>query len=151
MSDVVDKQTRSRMMSGIKGRDTQPELLIRKALHSQGFRYQLHYKGLPGKPDLAFPKYKAIILINGCFWHGHRCHLFKWPSTRKEFWKAKITSNQDRDKRNLSKYQESGWRTLIIWECALKGKSSWPLDQVSDWAAYWLLHGSGDIEIKGPS
>lgn len=147
--DVVDKQTRSRMMSGIKGRNTQPELLIRKSLHRQGFRYRLHYKGLPGKPDLVFPMYGAIIVINGCFWHGHHCHLFKWPSTRKEFWKTKITSNQVRDVHNLAKYQELGWRTLVIWECALKGRTSWPLEKISDWIAYWLLHESGDIEISG--
>src|SRR5690349_2323893 len=107
--DLVDKQTRSRMMSGIRGRDTQPELLIRKSLHKQGFRYRLHYKDLPGKPDLVFPAYKAIILINGCFWHGHQCHLFKWPATRREFWKTKITANQTRDARNLSTYSELGW------------------------------------------
>jgi DNA mismatch endonuclease (patch repair protein) len=149
MTDSVDKQTRSRMMAGIKGRDTQPELLIRKALHRQGFRYRLHYKSLPGKPDLVFPAYRAIILINGCFWHGHHCHLFKWPATRKEFWKTKISANQARDVRNLAKYRELGWRTLVIWECALKGKASWPFEKIADWTAYWLLHESGDIEIQG--
>ena len=138
-------------MSGIKGRDTQPELLIRKSLHNQGFRYRLHYKGLPGRPDLVFPAYRALILINGCFWHGHRCHLFKWPSTRKEFWKEKTTANTVRDARNLLKYREQGWRTLTIWECALKGRTAWPIELVIDWTAQWLLHETTDIEIRGPA
>ncbi len=137
------------MMAGIRGEDTLPELRIRKSLHGQGFRYRLHYKALPGKPDLAFPSRRALILINGCFWHGHQCHLFKWPSTCKEFWKDKITANRTRDIKNLAKYRELGWRTLVIWECALKGKSAWPFDQVADWVAYWLLHQTEDIEIGG--
>ena len=151
MTDVVSKSTRSRMMAGIRGEDTLPELRIRKSLHGQGFRYRLHYKALPGKPDLAFPSRKALILINGCFWHGHRCHLFKWPSTRKEFWRDKITANRIRDSKNVAKYRELGWRTLVIWECALKGKNAWPFDQVADWVAYWLLHQTEDIEISGIS
>jgi len=149
MVDVVDKPTRSRMMSGIQGKNTRPELLVRQALHAQGFRYRLHYKGLPGKPDLVFPKHHAIILVNGCFWHGHGCHIFKWPQTRKEFWKTKITANKARDARNLAKYREMGWRALVIWECALKGKTAWPAGQVADWAASWLLHESEDAEIRG--
>lgn len=151
MSDIVDTQTRSRMMSGIKGRDTKHELLIRKALHRQGFRYRLHYKSLPGRPDMVFPSHRAIILINGCFWHGHHCRLFKWPATRREFWREKITANTQRDARNLTMYREQGWRTLIIWECALKGRTAWPLESVVDWTVQWLLHETGDIEIRGPA
>lgn len=149
MADVFTKAKRSEVMSRIRGQNTQPELWIRKSLHKQGFRYRLHHKGLPGKPDLVFPSYRAVILVNGCFWHGHRCHLFKWPSTRKEFWKTKITSNQTRDLRNLAKYRQLGWRTLMVWECALKGKFAWPLEQIADWIAYWLLHQTEDIEIRG--
>lgn len=151
MPDVVDSATRSRMMAGIRGQNTQPELLIRKLLHAQGFRYRLHYKSLPGRPDLVFPSRKAVILVNGCFWHGHDCRLFKWPATRKQFWKEKISSNVERDARNRVKYQASGWRTLIIWECALKGRTAWPIEVVIDWAAQWLLHEIGDIEIRGPA
>lgn len=151
MVDVVSKYERSEMMSRIRGSDTKPELQIRKALHQQGFRYRLHHKGLPGKPDLVFPSRKALILINGCFWHGHDCHLFKWPSTRKDFWKQKITANRVRDARNLSLYREMGWRTLVVWECALKGRSAWPFEKVSDWIAYWLLHQTEDVEIRGVS
>jgi len=147
--DIAGKETRSRMMSGIRGRDTLLELRIRKSLHQQGFRYRLHYSRLPGKPDLVFPSRKALILINGCFWHQHKCHLFKWPTTRMDFWKAKISSNYSRDLRNLAKYRELGWRTLVIWECALKGKNAWPFEKVADWVAYWLLHQDKDIEIRG--
>lgn len=89
MTDVVDKATRSRMMAGIKGKDTKPEMLIRSELHRRGFRFRKNVKDLPGKPDIVLPKYRAVIMVNGCFWHGHGCRLFKWPSTRPEFWREK--------------------------------------------------------------
>lgn len=149
MTDIVDKTTRSRMMSGIKGQDTKAELLIRKGLHNLGFRYRIHYKKLPGKPDIVFPKYKAIILINGCFWHGHHCHLFKWPSTRNEFWKTKIEGTMGRDKRNIAYYHESGWRVLVIWECALKGKTRIPIDQLLPQITSWLQFYPSSSEISG--
>ena len=138
MVDVVDKKLRSRMMSGISGKNTKPEMLIRKGLHRRGFRYRLHKSDLPGKPDLVFPKYKAIILINGCFWHQHDCHLFKWPSTREEFWRKKILGNKARDERNLKIYSELGWKVLVIWECAIKGKTRRPLSEVIETAVEWL-------------
>ena len=149
MADVVDPVTRSRMMSGIRGKDTSPELLIRKALFRQGFRYRLHYSGLPGKPDIVFPKHKAVIFINGCFWHGHGCHLFKWPKTRREFWKNKISGNVERDRRNLEKLHELGWRVLVVWECAVKGKQRLPEEEVIARVAGWLQAGSNDEEING--
>jgi DNA mismatch endonuclease (patch repair protein) len=149
MVDIVSKKTRSRMMSGIRGKDTKPELLIRSGLHKRGFRFRLHYGQLPGKPDLVFPKYRAIILINGCFWHGHDCHLFKWPSTRTEFWRNKITSNQVRDERNIAACRGQGWRTLVIWECALKGKVRRDPTELAVYAAKWLTTGSSDAEIAG--
>ena len=89
MIDVVDKATRSRMMAGIRGKDTKPELVLRRALHHLGLRYRLHVSGLPGRPDMALPKYRAAIEVQGCFWHRHKCHLFKWPLTRKDFWRKK--------------------------------------------------------------
>ena len=149
MTDVVDKKTRSRMMSGIRGKDTKPELLVRKPLFARGFRYRLHDKRLPGKPDLVFPKYKAVIFINGCFWHGHDCHLFKWPKTRPEFWKKKINRNIEVDIENHKKLYEHGWRILIIWECAIKGRTKLPLNQVIDKTADWLLSDSEGIIIHG--
>lgn len=149
MVDVVDTKTRSRMMSGIKGRDTKPELLLRSALHRRGFRYRLHCKDLPGRPDLVLPKYSAIILLNGCFWHGHNCHLFKWPSTRREFWREKIGQNQARDLRNLEHYHRLGWRTLVVWECALKGKTKLGPNQVAEITTRWIQFDSQNAEIKG--
>lgn len=137
------------MMSGIKGQNTKPELLIRKGLHRLGFRYRLHYKKLPGKPDLVFPKYKAVILVNGCFWHGHDCHLFKWPSTRHEFWKSKIEGTMMRDRKNLEYYNKAGWKTLVVWECALKGKTKKPFHHVIAEIAAWLQFDSLSAEITG--
>jgi DNA mismatch endonuclease (patch repair protein) len=149
MVDVVDKKTRSRMMSGIQGKNTRPELVLRSGLHRLGFRFRLHVKVLPGKPDLVFPKYRALIQINGCFWHGHDCHLFKWPSTRKEFWRDKIRLNIDRDRRNAVRYQELGWRCLTIWECALKGKTRLGPEQVIEITAKWLQFDDQSAEIRG--
>ena len=137
------------MMSGIRGKDTKPELIVRSRLHRRGFRYRLHYGDLPGKPDMVFPKYHAVILVNGCFWHGHDCHLFKWPSTRAEFWRAKIKSNQVRDARNIDAYSTRGWRTLVIWECALKGRDRKDPDEVAALAARWLRSKVTTAEIKG--
>lgn len=137
------------MMSGIKGRDTLPELFIRKALHKQGFRYKLHDKSLPGKPDLVLPKHAAVIQIQGCFWHGHKCHLFKWPSTRKEFWREKISGNVERDKKNNQKLQSLGWKVLVIWECALKGKEKLPEREFVRTMESWLLYDPMSAEIAG--
>ena len=138
MSDVVDKVTRSRMMSGIKGKDTKPELQIRQMLHRRGFRYRLHASNLPGKPDLVFPKYHAVIQIHGCFWHRHQCHMFKWPKSRTDFWREKINSNALRDLQNELLLAERGWRVLTVWECSLKGKSRKPLDELGEEIATWL-------------
>lgn len=149
MVDVVDTAKRAMMMAGIKGKDTKAELLIRKGLYQLGFRYRLHRKDLPGKPDLVFSKHKAAIYVNGCFWHGHDCHLFKWPSSRPEFWKEKINSNVERDKRNLTACANDGWKTLTIWECSLKGKTRRNLNEVIHTAANWLLYDAQSAEIRG--
>ena len=139
------------MMAGITGKNTKPELIVRKGLHAMGFRYRLHAPNLPGKPDLVFPRYKAVIFVNGCFWHGHGCHLFKWPSTRKVFWKEKITGTMERDKRKLAALLCEGWRTLVIWECALKGKSRLPTETVISAAAGWLESDALYSSIAGSS
>lgn len=149
MSDIVDHRTRSVMMSGIRGKNTKPELALRSELHKRGFRFRVHYKKLPGTPDLVFPKYKAIILINGCFWHGHDCHLFRWPATRAQFWKTKIESNILRDQKNFNKYRELNWKTLVIWECALKGKAAIGINQTCEVASRWLQFDHLDAEITG--
>ena len=121
MVDIVDVSTRSRMMAGIKGRNTKPEILIRKLLHKKGFRFRLHVKDLPGKPDIVLSKYKAVIFVNGCFWHGHKdCHLFKLPATRTEFWQEKITRNQANDSKSINLLLENNWKVGVVWECIAK-------------------------------
>jgi len=137
------------MMSGIRGKDTKPELIIRKGLHAKGFRYRLHVKILPGKPDLVFQSYRAVILIHGCFWHAHSCHLFKWPQARAEFWKQKISANSERDVSNLLALEAMGWRVLTIWECSLRGSGKLPVQTVIDLAATWLKSGASSSEIGG--
>jgi DNA mismatch endonuclease (patch repair protein) len=149
MADVVDKKSRSRMMSGIRGKDTRPELAVRKALHALGFRYRLQGSGIPGKPDLVFPKHAALVQVQGCFWHGHNCHLFKMPSTRTEFWREKIHSNMARDKKNLAACRQLGWKTLVVWECAIKGKTRLPPEELGAVMQSWLLYDNQDAEITG--
>jgi DNA mismatch endonuclease (patch repair protein) len=132
MADVVTPEVRSRMMSGIRGKDTQPEMIIRRGLHARGFRFRLHDRRLPGKPDLVFPKYRAVIFVHGCFWHGHNCHLFKWPKTREAFWREKIEGNKSRDRQHLSSLKVAGWHALAIWECQLKSASKRDIERVLD-------------------
>ena len=121
MSDVVDQATRSRMMAGIRGKNTRPEIMLRRALHARGFRYRLHDKKLPGKPDIVFPRYGAVCLVHGCFWHRHPgCAYAYTPATRGEFWKAKLNANVARDKRKRQELLDIGWRVATVWECALR-------------------------------
>ena len=148
MADVVDPATRSRMMSGIRGKNTKPELLIRKALHARGFRYRLHCD-LPGKPDICLPKHRAVIFVHGCFWHGHGCHLFKWPSTRPEFWKAKIDRNCQVDRAAESRLASDHWRIGVVWECALKGRERLPLESTVETLSEWLRSSRPICEIRG--
>jgi DNA mismatch endonuclease (patch repair protein) len=136
-------------MAGIRSKDTKPEMVIRRALHKMGFRYRLHDKNLPGKPDLIFPRFQAVIFVHGCFWHCHNCHLFKWPSSRKEFWQEKIGGNRMRDKMSSYKIQEAGWRVLTIWECAIKGRTRRREDEVAQTVAKWLTTGTGNTELQG--
>lgn len=151
MADIVSPEVRSRMMSGIRGKDTKPELTIRTGLHRLGFRYKLHDRRLPGKPDIVFPKYHAVILVNGCFWHSHDCHLFRLPETRKAFWKKKFATNRANDIKARKALLKRGWRVLTIWECALKGKTRQPRDEVVKRAASWLRSDVGDSDIRGAS
>lgn len=119
--DVHDKKTRSYNMSQIKGKNTKSEELVRKYLFSQGFRYRKNDKRLPGSPDIVLPKYKTVIFINGCFWHGHRdCKYFVWPKSNVEFWRNKIYSNIERDIKKTKQLTKLGWKVIIVWECELK-------------------------------
>jgi DNA mismatch endonuclease (patch repair protein) len=149
MADIVSKEERSRRMSGIRSKNTKPERIIRKGLHACGFRFRLHDKKLPGKPDLVLRKYNAVIFVHGCFWHGHDCHLFKRPKSRKHFWGPKIEANKLRDARAYESLHRSGWRVAEVWECALKGRTKQPLENVIQRCATWLKSSKPDLEIIG--
>jgi DNA mismatch endonuclease (patch repair protein) len=121
MVDVHDKETRSFNMSRIRSKNTKPEMLVRKFLFANGFRYRLHVKKLPAKPDIVLPKYQKVIFIHGCYWHGHEgCKYFVLPVSRIEWWKTKIENNKKRDERNIADLLKLGWQPIIIWECELK-------------------------------
>lgn len=121
MADVHESKTRSYNMSQISGKDTKPEMFVRKFLHAKGFRYRLHVKDLPGKPDLVMPKYNRVIFVHGCFWHAHEgCEYFKIPKTRTEWWKEKLLTNRSRDKKHTQQLKDMGWKVIVIWECELK-------------------------------
>lgn len=124
MADVLSKEQRQRCMSRIKSKDSKPELMVRQFLFANGFRFRLHRKDLPGKPDIVLPKYKTVIFINGCFWHGHSdCKYASMPETNYEFWSSKISGNIERDRINTSKLKDLGWRVVEIWQCQLKPKT----------------------------
>jgi DNA mismatch endonuclease, patch repair protein len=129
--DKISPEVRSWVMSRIKGKNTKPEITIRKLLHSLGFRFRLHVENLPGMPDIVLPKYKAVVMINGCFWHGHNCSVSNRPKTRPEFWSNKIEKNKDRDNRNRADLLNLGWRVITIWECAIFGKCKISQDEIS--------------------
>lgn len=148
MTDVVDSRTRSKMMSGIRGKDTKIEIQIRRELHRLGFRYRLHDKQLAGKPDIVLKKYHAAIFVHGCFWHRHDCHLFKWPKTRTEFWKEKINHNHHRDLATFCALRTNGWRVCVVWECSIRGaKKSNP--RITRRIARWLKSDDFSLEIAG--
>ncbi len=149
MTDVVSKATRSRMMAGIGGRNTSPELLIRSLLHRNGYRFRLHRKDLPGKPDIVLKKYRAVILIHGCFWHGHRCHMFKWPKSNADFWCTKILANVKRDRRAIAALDMAGWRILTIWECGLRGPRAIVPDVLFRRISSWLQSRVAQSELSG--
>jgi DNA mismatch endonuclease, patch repair protein len=138
MADILTPEQRRLNMSRIRGRDTKPEMLLRRGLHARGIRFRLHRKDLPGRPDLVFPSRRAAIFVHGCFWHGHGCAMFKLPETRTEFWAAKIKGNQERDARALQELPAAGWRTLVVWECDLRGPGRRPLEMVIDDVVAWL-------------
>lgn len=146
MADIVDTKTRSRMMAGIRASDTKPELLIRRALHREGFRFRLHDKRLPGRPDLVFPRYRAVLFVHGCYWHRHAgCRLTTNPSTNREFWQSKFTGNVERDERTKAALMAAGWRVGVVWECATR---SMPATLLTKSIESWL--GSDDVEFNFP-
>lgn len=144
MADVVDSATRSRMMSAIKGRNTRPEIDLRKALHAAGFRYRLHGKDLPGRPDIVLGRWRCAVFVHGCFWHRHEgCHFTTTPATRPEFWQDKFLSNVARDRRNIENLLAAKWRVAVVWECSCRKQ----LDKAAHRLARWIRSSRRFIEI----
>ena len=148
MTDIVDPATRSRMMAGIRGSNTKPERDLRTRLHRRGFRYRLH-ANIPGRPDFVLPKYKAAVFVHGCFWHGHNCHLYRLPTTRRDFWKKKIAGNRIRDRRRIRELGKLGWRCLTVWECAFRGRGQLGLDETVNETERWIFSGPHGRELRG--
>jgi DNA mismatch endonuclease, patch repair protein len=150
MADVLTPAQRSFNMSRIRGRDTKPELTLRRGLHALGFRFRLHRKDLPGRPDLVFPARNAAVFVHGCFWHGHDCPMCRLPSTRPEFWKTKIDGNRSRDGKALQSLAAAGWRVLVVWECALRGPARMPDGAaLARCAAFLRSNRTTDHDIEG--
>lgn len=135
-------------MSGIRARNTKPEILVRSLLHRRGFRFRLHVRDLPGKPDIVLPRYRAVIFIHGCFWHGHDCPLFKLPRTRQDFWYEKIGRNRANDNKARDALAEAGWRVGTVWECAIRGVRK-DIDGVANRIAIWLRSEEDFFEERG--
>ena len=138
-------------MAAVRSRNTKPEILVRRGLHRRGFRFRLGVKNTPGRPDLVLPARGAVIFVHGCFWHGHTCHLFRLPHTRREFWENKIETNRDRDARVIGDLADARWRTGIVWECALRGKLRRNEEEIFGPLATWLLGSAPAFEIAGHS
>nr|WP_305082217.1 DNA mismatch endonuclease Vsr [Oceanospirillum sediminis] len=149
MTDVHDRATRSKNMKAIRAENTRPEKYIRSLLHRQGFRFRIHCPELPSKPDIYLPRYNAVIWIHGCFWHGHDCHLFKWPKSNPERWREKIQGNRQRDRNKRLALHEQHIRILTVWECALKGKERLSEQELVARLEEWLLNIDHDCDISG--
>ena len=149
--DTVDRATRSRIMARVAQKDTGPEIVLRSALHKSGLRYRLHDKGLPGRPDLVFRRFRAVIFVNGCFWHAHGCAKSSIPRTRRAYWLGKFATNKARDRRNVASLQNQDWRVLVIWECALVGKYAKPCAEIVSQCHDWLTGKVAVEEISGTS
>jgi DNA mismatch endonuclease, patch repair protein len=149
LAERLDQSDRSKLMARIGGKDTAPELVVRRGLHAAGFRFRLHMRNLPGRPDLVLPKYRAVIFVNGCFWHGHDCDAFRWPATRQDFWTAKISGNRSRDAANTLKLTELDWRVGIVWECALRRKATSEQTKTLTALKDWLRGTDSMIELRG--
>lgn len=134
-------------MSGIRASNTKPEMLVRNLLHREGFRFRLHRKDLPGKPDIVLPRYRAVIFVHGCFWHQHNCNLFKMPKTNESFWRAKLAGNRLNDQKAREALLASGWRVAIVWECAIRTARKNPasLRRVLD---EWIKSAENIIEVR---
>ena len=151
MADVVDANTRSRMMAGIKGKNTTPEVRLRKALHRTGFRFGLHSSKLPGKPDIVLPKHRTVIFVHGCFWHRHEgCRNASVPKSNAAFWEEKFIRNVERDSSNVASLIKAGWRVGIVWECAVRQRGEHAVGrEVADWIRSEVGQSEGVKIISG--
>ena len=149
MADLVPPHVRSRIMASIRGKNTKIELGVRKALFGLGYRYRLHPRSLPGKPDIVLPKHHAVIFVNGCFWHGHDCRLFRPPKTNPAFWRKKIAANRNTDTKALRKLRTIGWRTFTVWECCLRGRTKEQVVTVIYRLDRWIRSHSTHGEVRG--
>jgi DNA mismatch endonuclease (patch repair protein) len=138
MADRLTPEQRRLNMRRVRAKDTKPEIIVRGLLHRTGFRYRLHRRDLPGRPDIALPRYRATVFVHGCFWHGHNCSLFRMPTTRPQFWSAKIDSNRRRDAAAVTGLAEIGWRSLWVWECAVRGKHRLKATELSERMAAFI-------------
>ena len=146
MTDIVTPEVRSRIMSRIRGQDTVPEKIVRSLLFRSGFRFRLHRRDLPGRPDIVLPKYRAVIFINGCFWHAHaRCAYATFPGSNRKFWQTKLADNKERDRRNIMKLHQAGWRVLVVWECTIRGKQN--LFELENQLAIWIRSAAESGEL----
>lgn len=131
------------MMAGIRGKDTKPERIVRSILHRAGFRFRLHVADLPGKPDIVLPKWRTVVFVHGCFWHGHECAKFRWPATRRSFWREKIQGNRVRDDDHFRKLIAAGWRVAVVWECAVQAQTGPRLERIATQLTNWVRSRKG--------
>ena len=151
--DTVDKATRSRMMSAVRSKNTTAEVELRRRLFRLGYRYRLHQRGLPGKPDMVFPKYRAVVFVNGCFWHNHDCRFGILPATRRQWWRKKLEGNRKRDTTVMDALHGQGWRTLVVWECSIRQKAGDRTTSLQDATARisrFLCSKQDKVVISGP-
>lgn len=139
MADIVSTSVRSRMMSGIRGRNTAPEIALRRLLHGVGFRYRLHARDLPGRPDIVLPRYRVAMFTHGCFWHQHEgCRFAKMPSSNRRFWEVKLLRNRERDAEAIRLLRKADWRVLVVWECSVRDRTSLDLERLQDSICQWI-------------
>jgi len=136
-------------MRGIRGKNTRPEIAVRRLLHAAGFRFRIHDPKLPGKPDIVLKRHRAVVLVHGCFWHGHSCPFYRLPRTRPGFWSAKIGRNRTNDARTVAALRKLGWRVAVVWECALKGRLRLEPERVAARLARWVERGSPSLVVTG--
>ncbi|WP_186030007.1 very short patch repair endonuclease [Burkholderia gladioli] len=149
MTDILAPEQRSLRMAAVRRINTGPELAVRRLLHGAGFRYRLNARQLPGSPDIVLPKWKIAVFVHGCFWHGHDCSLFKLPATRTEWWRAKILSNTARDRRAIDALVIDGWRVMVVWQCALKGRGRLSPERLGALLSDGVRGGATVVEIQG--